>query len=287
MWYNWSNTLDNNSTEGFICEWDCVVDTDKQTQIFIPQDVYHFNDHKYKYFRYSMTWQEAKLFCEELGGHLATITSSEEWDFVRDKAKSNTGHWWLGATDEKLRGEWKWVTGERWNFTAWSNEYPNNNASANYLYISSTRDYMWYNWPNSLDNNSTEGFICEWDYCCISYNGYFSRHNWNEWTISSEAKCEIPGERIRVCKNCGEENIEVIDALTHEYKEWEIVNGSKLIPPIEKERKCSLCGNVETTKDWSYVWVPIVCALAAVGCVIGVANYICAFKTLNYFRLNI
>lgn len=55
-----------------------VSATNSSTNVFIPQNSYEFNGHTYKFFSGSLTWAEAKQFCEDLGGHLATITSSEE-----------------------------------------------------------------------------------------------------------------------------------------------------------------------------------------------------------------
>ncbi|MGN0486576.1 MAG: hypothetical protein ACI4GB_05015 [Acutalibacteraceae bacterium] len=41
-------------------------------------DTATFNGHTYQRFDESMTWKEAKAYCESLGGYLATITSSAE-----------------------------------------------------------------------------------------------------------------------------------------------------------------------------------------------------------------
>lgn len=275
-WYNWSGELSHTDKEGFVCEWDYTVD--QKGTIFIPEDVYAFGEHQYKFFEYSMSWADAKKFCEDLGGHLATISSKEEWDFIQSKAKANEGHFWLGATDEKLEGEWRWITGEPWEFTAWSEEYPNTDNKADYLYISCSRDYTWYNWSGELSHTDKEGFICEWDYCCKSDNGYFTSHNWSEWTTTKEATCDNPGSNNRRCHECGAVETQVIEQLTHIYGDLSVVSGSKLIPPIVKERQCSLCGNVEQIKDWSFVWVPIVCGVVAVFAVIGIINYVRILK---------
>lgn len=48
----------------------------------VPDDVVYFNGHAYKVFEQPMKWEEAKVFCESFGGHLATITSQAENDFI-------------------------------------------------------------------------------------------------------------------------------------------------------------------------------------------------------------
>jgi len=83
-----------------------------------------FNGHEYMLVHKGMTWREAKAYAEELGGHLATITSFEEQDWI---CQTFPGvRCWLGGTDEEVEGEWKWVTGERWDYTNWARSEPNN-----------------------------------------------------------------------------------------------------------------------------------------------------------------
>ena len=43
----------------------------------IPDDAIEFNGNYYKAFDTSLSWIEAKKFCENLGGYLVTITSQE------------------------------------------------------------------------------------------------------------------------------------------------------------------------------------------------------------------
>jgi hypothetical protein len=42
-------------------------------------------------------------------------------------------------------------------------------------------------------------------------------HDWDDWTVTKEAKCEETGERKHICKRCGLEETEVIQALQHEW----------------------------------------------------------------------
>lgn len=69
--------------------------------------------HLYEYVASSLDWNSAKTAAEArtkygASGYLATITSSNENDFVSARLL-NAG--WMGASDVSTEGTWKWVTG--------------------------------------------------------------------------------------------------------------------------------------------------------------------------------
>ena len=108
----------------------------------------------------------------------------------------------------------------------------------------------------------------------IPANGHISEN----WDIAREASCHGDGLRHGVCVICNENVTESIPQLTHIYGDWEILSGNKLIPPIVREKQCSLCGDVEQVKDWSFVWIPIVCGVVAIFAIVGIINYIRILK---------
>ena len=68
-----------------------------------------FKGHRYLFIPKFLRWDEAKKFCEDLGGHLLTVNSREENDFISSLFK--TGCWfWLGLTTTDRKHAW--VTGE-------------------------------------------------------------------------------------------------------------------------------------------------------------------------------
>jgi len=58
-----------------------------------------------------MTWEEAELTAQELGGHLVTIMDQDENDFIRDFFTDDMGlgNIWIGATDKYFEGVWQWA----------------------------------------------------------------------------------------------------------------------------------------------------------------------------------
>lgn len=100
----------------------------------------------------------AKQYCEALGGHLATITSSEEQEIITELCENgNNDYYWLGGTDEAVEGSWKWITGEDWDYTNWNEGEPSNSEGAeDYLHYIKVSD----NW-NDTAGYTQIGFVCE------------------------------------------------------------------------------------------------------------------------------
>jgi hypothetical protein len=92
----------------------------------------------------SYTWHEAKIKAEQLGGHLATITSKEENNVVFNELNLKGLNPWLGATDEGSEGNWRWITGETWNYNNWgSHGNDNANGEEHYLHFHSIFPGKW------------------------------------------------------------------------------------------------------------------------------------------------
>jgi tetratricopeptide (TPR) repeat protein/peroxiredoxin len=129
------------------------------------------NGHFYKRLTRPMTWPEARDFCTRLGGHLATVTSREENDFLyQNFARDHVC--WLGASDEAKEGDWQWVTGEPFVFTNWFRGEPNNDKGKEHFLVMGTQPGIRYNFGASWNDHEVTGTlangpamypICEWD----------------------------------------------------------------------------------------------------------------------------
>ncbi|MHC4501972.1 MAG: SUMF1/EgtB/PvdO family nonheme iron enzyme [Planctomycetota bacterium] len=129
-------------------------------------DVVEFGGHRYKLFTQQMTWPDAKAFCERQGGHLVTITSKEESDFVVDLTRRVNGRYWIGFTDGRVEGTWEWVTGEPVKFTAWAEGQPNSmDGDQDYGIINGSEyDSLWDdNGDHNVRARGGNGFVCEWE----------------------------------------------------------------------------------------------------------------------------
>jgi len=119
-----------------------------------------FDGHKYELVTISKTWNEAKMDCVARGGHLVTITSSKENNFVNDLAGSN--NIWIGFTDNITEGDWQWITGESVTFTNWASDEPNNvGAGENFAEMFS--DGTWNDAGPPGSPKEAYYYVCEWE----------------------------------------------------------------------------------------------------------------------------
>lgn len=118
-----------------------------------------FEDHDYFHSIYTYTWGSAKDLCEENGGHLVTIQSEEENDFVNTMNADLKESAWIGLRADTsmsyLIFNTEWITGEELDFVNWwepeegdkfpqeiQNYYP-------YYFAMINRWGYWENWENS------------------------------------------------------------------------------------------------------------------------------------------
>jgi hypothetical protein len=114
----------------------------------------NYNGHSYYRSTGNAFWLTAKANCEAMGGHLVTVTTSAENNFIYNLWPSG----WIGLTDEVTEGTWKWVTGETYSYTSWNPGEPNNAGNEDYVqFVGSGR------W-NDLPNNQSLPYVLEFEY---------------------------------------------------------------------------------------------------------------------------
>lgn len=155
---------------------------------------------KYKVINESMTWHEAKEYCEKLGGHLVTITSKEEQNFINSLLNEDKNLYWIGLVSNN--NNWEWITGEDYKYTNWAKDEPNNDFNNTedvvQIYGKNHNDFYKGEWNDSRSDSGTMkfwkltnvGFICEFENeikpnieltkenLCSAINNYLSE-NWN------------------------------------------------------------------------------------------------------------
>ena len=87
-----------------------------------------FNSNCYKLFTEHLMWKNAMKKCNEAGGKLASVHSSEENMFILSMKTQA----WIGGTFNAYKHEWTWSDGTAWNHTSWKRGEPNNLGGAEY-----------------------------------------------------------------------------------------------------------------------------------------------------------
>lgn len=135
----------------------------------IPTTARVYNGHSYKLYDKPMSWTKAKAYCEKLGGHLVTITSKGEKNFVVKQLSGCASNWyWIGLRMKS--GSWTLVTGGKAKYFNWASGEPSRDGDYGMLYGKETGAKAvgtWNDMANAAANSfyalANGGFICEWD----------------------------------------------------------------------------------------------------------------------------
>ena len=110
-----------------------------------------------------VSWQTARDKCARMGGQLAVIPDAKDLEVHRDADRDPC---LVGATDEKVEGEWLWVDGTKMTFKAWTPGNPDNWPRARELSDrrrpSQGTGGMTRQRSGMPTADSFVGYICEW-----------------------------------------------------------------------------------------------------------------------------
>lgn len=143
----------------------------------VPSDQTHAS--RYLAFRESLTWEEAAERCEQLGGHLATVTSStEEDEIIALLEGAGIKYCWLGgytSYDDYGTVFGHWVTGETFGYSAWSSGEPSrvdrDGTDEWYIMLWNVPSLNGWYWNDQRNDpvgavpymESGMGFVCEFE----------------------------------------------------------------------------------------------------------------------------
>ncbi len=129
------------------------------------------------------SWTQAKLFAEQRGGYLATLTSQAENDLAGRLSHGLNPMLLGGFQDHSSQsysepgGGWRWVTNEPWAFTNWGAGEPNNASNGHgepgedYLYSWTVAEgYKWNDGDNICPECPPSRFLVEWSADCNQDN---------------------------------------------------------------------------------------------------------------------
>ena len=154
-------TEDNDLTEATklsLFEQFCEVYSDAADGKYVELDGHYYMVFDY----YDVSYYIANRECNNVGGHLVTITSAEEQSVIQDLLGSYSAkYYFIGG--HKSGKQWTWVTGEEFTYTNWASGEPNVHDTIDLVLINRE---MGYRWENLYEPGYTtfSYYICEWEY---------------------------------------------------------------------------------------------------------------------------
>ncbi|KAM6981883.1 galactose-specific lectin nattectin-like [Tautogolabrus adspersus] len=105
-------------------------------------------------------WSDAERHCTSLGGNLASIQTSGEYNFLRGlihKATNTHKETWVGGYDSPKTNVWLWSDGSQFDFKGWARGEPNDYAGGEGCMEMNLRggDYV-----NDAKCNQKQSFVC-------------------------------------------------------------------------------------------------------------------------------
>ncbi|MBI9019151.1 MAG: hypothetical protein JEZ07_18020 [Phycisphaerae bacterium] len=114
-----------------------------------------FQGHQYGLTSSNLSWVEAEAEAVALGGHLVTINSSEENDFLATTFFQEFGvrDYWIGYYSpegpDSDKSSYEWSSGQPVTFVNWRSHQPDSWRDSRYVVIGYRGDGTWDNYPNS------------------------------------------------------------------------------------------------------------------------------------------
>lgn len=141
---------------------------------YVQEGEYRY--HTYAILESEYTWEDARVLCEEMGGHLVTITSEGEQEFLEDFTATYFDNHpecnliWIGLKHPQITKTnsqflWEWSTGEDLKYMNWYDDELNENqdwhpvlAESEPCYGVLNREKVWGFTPDR-----PHPVLCEWD----------------------------------------------------------------------------------------------------------------------------
>ncbi|XP_063424279.1 perlucin-like protein [Mytilus trossulus] len=135
-----------------------------------PPDWEHHDNSCYYFSNDTLPWDGAQDYCQEFGGYLAELTTTDENNYIEHMSKhyyhpNSTAQgdyiygYWTGGVKNRTDGYWYWNgSGQKITLFNWAKPEPNDLAGKeNCIHINSNEGFKW----NDYVCAQNEYFICE------------------------------------------------------------------------------------------------------------------------------
>ena len=204
---------------------------------YVPSYTSIYNGHIYAVYDYEMSWSFARDLCKDMGGHLATVTSNDENEFLQQLIDNgNKDAYWIGATNiNEADGKFKWVTNEEFVYSSWADGEPSNSGEdgekEHFAEIRKSYSYKW-NDVNNI-NKSNKGFVVEIepDQANVTASSEYGGNRYVlidrniTWTEAAKY-CELLGGHLVTIDSVGEKRF-INDFIKNGKREWYYLGARK------------------------------------------------------------
>jgi len=118
-----------------------------------PEDTIAYEGHFYYLLPEMMVRDDAEKACKKLRGHLLSLESMEEFEFIVEQFPGKKI--WLDLSDKKREGRWLNWKNDKAVFMQWGGGEPNGGTDANYAEIKGRM--------NDTTANTLNHVVCEWE----------------------------------------------------------------------------------------------------------------------------
>ncbi|MGJ8698195.1 MAG: protein kinase domain-containing protein [Verrucomicrobiaceae bacterium] len=87
-------------------------------------------DSSYFLYTENSTWTQAQALAERCGASLATISNTEDLNWIKENFSSNSPVW-IGGSDSGTEAQWNWLSGAPFDASLWAAGSPDNDTSSN------------------------------------------------------------------------------------------------------------------------------------------------------------
>ena len=147
--------------------------SENQSENETPSHAAVFNGNFYKVFKPNSTKSNFNTMrdrCLKMGGHLAYIETPEEHNFIYNLIRSfgkitdlrKVHYAFIGGSDAKQEGQWRWLNGEKINWFNWGHNEPGNHKPELEDFLGIQMDGTWCD-ASLYFKNHRYLFVCEWE----------------------------------------------------------------------------------------------------------------------------
>ena len=140
-----------------------VIEVEVETKEGDHEVVEFVEGSRYTFVKEKKTWAQADDHCKKKGGHLASVLTEQENQEVQAVAQGNRV--WIGGSDHKEEGVWRWADGSSLSYTSWGDSQGSSGELFNCISMDERGQWDDYTWRGVVIEDCKAGkpSVCQQD----------------------------------------------------------------------------------------------------------------------------